>query len=158
MQTKSFSDMRCSVARALEDVGSWWSLLIIREAMLGRRRFREFETALGISKNTLSRRLSMLVESGVLEKAPAEDGSAHPEYLLTAKGSELAPVMIALAQWGDKWATHEDGPPYAFVDKQTGREIAAIWPRREDGAQIPLRDITVKPLTSDAGPDGEEGR
>lgn len=148
MKTKSFSDMDCSIARTLEQVGSWWSLLIVREAMMGVRRFRQFEKTLGISKNTLASRLNQLVEGGILRKVAAEDGSSYEEYLLTKKGRDLAPVMMALAQWGDRWAVHEDGRPYAFIDQQTGQEISEIRPRRGDGEPIPLREIGVKPLKS----------
>ncbi|MEO1029721.1 MAG: helix-turn-helix domain-containing protein, partial [Pseudomonadota bacterium] len=109
MKTKSFSDMQCSIARTLEQVGSWWSLLVIREAMMGARRFKHFEAALGIAKNTLTSRLNELVENGILEKGPAKDGSSYEEYTLTQKGRELGPVMMALAQWGDKWAQHKNG-------------------------------------------------
>lgn len=156
MKTKSFSDMDCSVARTLEQVGSWWSLLIIREAMMGVRRFRQFEKTLGISKNTLTSRLAQLVESDIMSKAAAEDGSSYEEYLLTKKGRDLAPVMMALAQWGDRWAAHEDGRPYAFIDQATGQEISAIWPRRADGAPIPLSEIGVKPLKTAPDETGDE--
>ena len=156
MKTKSFSDMDCSIARTLEQVGSWWSLLIVREAMMGVRRFRQFEKTLGISKNTLTSRLNDLVEGGILRKAAAEDGSGYEEYLLTKKGRDLAPVMMALAQWGDRWAAHEDGRPYAFIDQKTGQEISEIRPRRDDGEPIPLGEINVKPLKSAAKKGGEE--
>ena len=147
MKAKSFSDMQCSIARSLEHVGPWWSLLIIRDALMGARRFKQFERSLGIAKNTLSARLSQLVDSGILRKAPAKGDSSYQEYELTEKGLDIAPVLIALAQWGDKWAAHERGPSFAFVDEKTGAEISRIRPRRDDGAAIPLHEISLTPLT-----------
>ncbi len=144
MKTKSFSEMQCSIARALEQVGSWWSLLIIRDVMMGARRFKHFEQSLGIAKNTLASRLTQLVDGGVLEKVPAADGSAFDEYALTERGRDLAPVMIALAQWGDKWAPHKKGPSTEIIDAETAEKLPRIWPRRDDGEIIPLREVRMK--------------
>lgn len=146
MKTKSFAEMDCSIARTLEHVGSWWSLLIIRDVMMGIRRFKQIEASLGIAKNTLASRLSALVDGGILARAPSSDGSKFEEYVLTDKGRELAPVMIALSQWGDKWAAHPDGPPYSFVDEATGGELLQIWPRRADGERIELNELGLQPL------------
>ena len=145
MKTKSFSDMQCSIARTLDLVGSWWSLLIVRDAMLGARRFKHFQKSLGIAKNTLTTRLNQLVEGGILTKVAAADGSAYEEYQLTEQGRALAPIIIALAQWGDKWAVHPEGPSFEFYDRQTGDDLAAIWPRRANGEAMALADVGVKP-------------
>ena len=144
MKTKSFSRMQCSIARSLEQVGSWWSLLIIRDVMMGARRFKHFEVSLGIAKNTLTSRLTQLVDGGILEKVAPDDGSKHEEYRLTEMGRELAPVMIALAQWGDKWVAHEDGPSTELIDRETGLKLPRIWPRRENGEFMQLAEITLK--------------
>ena len=144
MKPKSFDDMRCSIARALEHVGSWWSLLIVRDAMMGATRFSQFERSLGIAKATLASRLGELVASGVLQRVPAGDGGRHDEYRLTEKGRDIAPVLIALAQWGDKWAEHECGRSFAFLDRQTGEEISRIRPRRSDGSPIPPHEILLQ--------------
>ncbi|MEO0441543.1 MAG: helix-turn-helix domain-containing protein [Pseudomonadota bacterium] len=144
MKTKSFSDMQCSIARTLEHVGSWWSLLIIRDVMMGARRFKHFEKSLGIAKNTLTVRLAQLVNVGILEKVPASDGSAFDEYVLTERGRELAPVMIALSQWGDKWVPHENGPSTEIIDAQTGKRLPPIWPRRENGEMMPLNEVSMR--------------
>ena len=144
MKTKSFSDMQCSIARALDHVGSWWSLLIIRDAMMGARRFKHFEKSLGIAKNTLTSRLNQLIESGIMVKTAGQDGSRHEEYRLTDKGRDLAPIMIALAQWGDKWAVHPDGPSFQFYDEKTGEDLSRVWPRRTEGAPLQLKEIGVK--------------
>ena len=145
MKATSFADMRCSIARTLEHVGSWWSLLIIRDAMMGARRFGQFQKSLGIAKATLTARLNELVEGGILQKVPARNGSAHEEYQLTNKGRDLAPVMMARAQWGDQWAEHPRGRSFAFVDQDTEQEITRLLPRREDGSEIPFTEIRLKP-------------
>jgi len=146
MKTKSFSDMQCSIARTLEQVGSWWSLLIIRDVMMGARRFKHFEKSLGIAKNTLTSRLNELVDGGILMRVPSSDGSSYEEYIMTEKGRELAPVMIALAQWGDKWAVHPDGPTFAFVDTKTDEELPRVWPRRRSGEKLERGELSIRPL------------
>ncbi|MEM9670493.1 MAG: helix-turn-helix domain-containing protein, partial [Pseudomonadota bacterium] len=102
MKTKSFSNMQCSIARTLEHVGSWWSLLIIRDAMMGARRFKHFEKSLGIAKNTLTSRLNQLIEGGIMEKVAASDGSAFDEYVLTERGGARAPPQIGPTPRGGK--------------------------------------------------------
>ncbi len=144
MKAKSFSNMQCSIARALEHVGSWWSLLIIRDVMMGARRFKHFERSLGIAKNTLSKRLAELVNGGILEKVTASDGSAFDEYVLTQRGRDLAPIMIALSQWGDKWAAHKKGPSTEIIDARTGERLPQIWPRRDNGEIMPLSDVSMR--------------
>ena len=144
MKTTSFSQMQCSIARTLEDIGSWWSLLIIRDAMTGARRFKHFESSLGIAKNTLTSRLNELVASGILKKVAAQDGSAFDEYVLTERGRDLAPVMIALAQWGDKWVAHENGPSTEIMDAVTGKKLLRVWPRRDNGELVQLTEIRLK--------------
>ena len=152
MKQTSFADMRCSVARTLDQVGPWWSLLIIRDAMMGVRRFREFERSLGIAKNTLATRLAELVDSGIMTRVAASSGSRHLEYELTEKGRDLAPVIMALAQWGDRWSAHEDGPSFALLDRNSGAEIDRIWPRDDSGNVIDLTDILLRPCGEQRAP------
>lgn len=164
MKPRPFSDMECSIARTLDHVGSWWSLLIIRDAMMGARRFKHFERSLGISKNTLTARLAQLIETGILAKVAAPNGSAFDEYALTERGRELAPVMIALAQWGDRWVPHEQGSSTEIVDLRTGQPLQPVWPRGEDGATMSLDELGMRraarrpPLAwdDDEGPDGRD--
>ncbi|WCM25461.1 helix-turn-helix transcriptional regulator [Sphingomonas sp. QA11] len=144
MKPKSFSDMRCSIARTLELVGSWWALLIIRDAMMGARRFKHFEKSLGISKNTLTSRLNDLIDAGILDRVAGSDGSAFDEYVLTEQGRELAPVMIALSQWGDKWVPHAKGSSTEIIDVRSGKPLSQIWPRALDGEKLPLRQISMR--------------
>src|ERR1700720_192583 len=101
MRHKSFKANLCPVARSLDTIGEWWSLLIVRDALTGTRRFSDFQKSLGLAKNVLSTRLKKLVACGILEQVPASDGSAYREYALTPKGRELFPVIVALRQWGE---------------------------------------------------------
>jgi DNA-binding HxlR family transcriptional regulator len=110
MERKSFEDMACSVAQCLEVVGEWWSMLLIRDAFLGVRRFDEFQERLGISRNVLTQRLHKLVAEGVLHKRPYQEHPVRYEYLLTDKGRDLWPVLTTMRQWGDKHAA-PNGPP-----------------------------------------------
>lgn len=144
MKPKSFADMRCSIARSLDLVGSWWALLIIRDAMMGARRFKHFETSLGIAKNTLASRLGQLIEAGILEKVAGSGGSAFDEYVLTEQGRELAPVMIALSQWGDKWVPHALGTSTEIIDARDGSPLSQIWPTSRAGEVLPLEKIAMR--------------
>jgi len=103
MRHKSFKANLCPVARSLDTIGEWWSLLIVRDALFGVRRFSDFQKSLGLAKNVLSARLKKLVASGVMEQVPASDGSAYREYALTEKGRDLLPVLVALRQWGESY-------------------------------------------------------
>lgn len=112
--------------------------------MMGARRFKHFETSLGIAKNTLTARLGQLVDAEILHRVPASDGSAFDEYVLTQRGRELAPVIIALSQWGDKWVPHEDGPSTEIIDAATGTRLSQVWPRRQGGEMMPLSEVRVR--------------
>ena len=103
MRKASFADMHCSIAQSLEIVGEWWTLLILRDAFLGVRRFEDFVERLGISRNVLTIRLDRLVGAGILERHAYDEGRGRYDYLLTDKGRALWPVMTALRQWGDEW-------------------------------------------------------
>src|SRR5882724_13592033 len=98
----SHSEASCPVARPLDAIGDWWSLLIIRDTFDGLRRFGEFQKSLGLAKNILSARLHSLVAHGLLHTVPASDGSPYQEYQLTSKGRALFPVLVALRQWSDE--------------------------------------------------------
>ena len=119
MQRTSFETMNCSVAQCLEVVGEWWSMLIVRDAFLGVRRFDDFQTRLGISRNILNVRLTSLVDAGVLERVPYQERPPRHEYRLTDKGRELWPVLTAMREWGDRWAA-PDGAPLEVVHEACG--------------------------------------
>src|SRR6266508_6994432 len=115
MPYRSF-DQNCSIARALEVVGERWSLLILRDVMLGFHRFEEIQRHLGVATNILSDRLQTLVDQGVLRKVPAQDRSDRFEYRFTRKGAELNPVLMALMRWGDRYTSEQSGgPPRVLV-------------------------------------------
>jgi DNA-binding HxlR family transcriptional regulator len=120
MERKSFSDMDCSIAQCLEVVGEWWSLLIVRDAFLGVRRFDDFQAHLGISRNVLHQRLAHLVEFGILEKVPYSTRPPRSEYRLTDAGRDLWPVLASLRRWGDRHAA-PNGPPLVFIHRACGR-------------------------------------
>ncbi len=101
MKRTGFAKADCPVARALDAIGDWWSLLIVRDAFDGLRRFGDFQKNLGIAKGMLTTRLRTLVELGVLEQVAASDGSAYHEYVLTKRGHDLFPVVVGLRQWGE---------------------------------------------------------
>jgi DNA-binding HxlR family transcriptional regulator len=113
----------CSAARTLEVVGERWSLLIVRNAMFaGMTRFTEFQRSLGIAPNILTKRLAEFVEAGIFELRPGDAGG-HAEYVLTSKGLDLQPVIVALTTWGDRWAA-PDGPPVTYEHEDCGGRVA----------------------------------
>jgi DNA-binding HxlR family transcriptional regulator len=106
----------CPVARSLDVIGDWWSLLIVRDALRGMTRFGEFQKSLGIAKNMLTARLKLLVDEDILQLQPASDGSAWQEYVLTAKGRALQTVLVALSQWGNEHLFAEGEHGTVLVD------------------------------------------
>ncbi len=103
MQRRSLNDSTCPVARSLDSIGDWWTLLIVRDAMLGVRRFSDFQRSLGLARNVLSARLKKMVADGVMTMAPSTDGTSYQEYQLTKKGEALLPVLVAMRQWGERF-------------------------------------------------------
>jgi DNA-binding HxlR family transcriptional regulator len=114
MQLTSLANWNCSIAKTLDAVGEWWSLLIIRDAFRGKRRFDEFHESLGMARSVLTSRLHKLTDEGILERIQYSDHPPRHEYQLTEKGRALFPVMAALIHWGDVWAPGEAGPPVVF--------------------------------------------
>jgi DNA-binding HxlR family transcriptional regulator len=113
MKRTSVSHMNCSVARTLDIVGEWWTLLVVRNLMFGQRRFEEIQGDLGIARNILSDRLNTLVEAGVVDRVKYMDHPERYEYTLSEKGRDLFQVIAVLMAWGDKWAS-PGGPPMVF--------------------------------------------
>ena len=144
MRTR-FDAENCAIARSLEVLGDWWTLLVIREAFLGVRRFADFEAALGISKNILTARLNHLVEHGVLERVDAGVHGTRYEYALTPMGKDLATVLTAIRQWGDRWIFGAGKEPTVVVDKRTGRPIPRVVIRDEKGEPLAGRDMEMRP-------------
>src|SRR5436309_707616 len=123
MKRKSLCSSNCPIARALDVIGDWWSLLIVRDAFFGKRRFGEFQTSLGLAKNILCARLRKLVAHEILAVVPASDGSAYQEYALTEKGRSLYLVLVALRQWGESCLFKERELDLLLVDRQSGQPV-----------------------------------
>jgi DNA-binding HxlR family transcriptional regulator len=135
MQRKSFADMECPIAHALEHVRDPWGMLIVRDALHGLTRFDEFQRSLGISTSSLTRRLNELVDAGVLEKRSYSERPPRHEYVLTPAGEDLKPVVVALAAWGMK----HDRPatlPVVLVDADTGDLVDPVLIDRRTGREI----------------------
>ena len=145
MRRTSFAKAECPIARSLDAIGDWWSLLIIRDAFLGKRRFGEFQKSLGMAKNILASRLRTLVEDGILATAPAADGSAYLEYVLTAKGRGIFPVLVALRQWDEEFDDRPEEIATALVDRETGQTVRKLELRSQDGRLLDTGDTELKP-------------
>src|SRR5947209_8040068 len=122
MQRKSFERMPCPIARSLERVGEWWSMLIMRDALHGMRRFDEFQRSLGIAPNMLARRLSALVEAGLLERRRYSEHPPRDEYVPTARGRGFRPVLLSLLAWGNRHFAPE-GASVVLIDRRTGKPV-----------------------------------
>jgi DNA-binding HxlR family transcriptional regulator len=134
----------CPIARSLDAIGDWWSLLIIRDALLGARRFGEFQKRLGLAKNILTVRLRTLIDRGILKTAPASDGSAYQEYVLTAKGRGVFPILVALRQWSEQFDQRPDQIATMLVDRENGRPVRRLELRSQDGRRLSAADTALK--------------
>jgi DNA-binding HxlR family transcriptional regulator len=143
-----FANAACPIARSMDAIGDCWSMLIIRDAMLGLRRFSEFQKNLGLAKNILTMRLRALVANGILKTEPASDGSAYHEYVLTPKGRGVFPVMVALRQWSEDFAFAPDELSNILVDRNSGRRVRKLELRSEDGCLLGAGDTQVKTIDS----------
>lgn len=141
MKRKSLEGNICPVARTLDLIGDWWSLLIIRDALEGISRFSDFERSLEIAKNMLSMRLKGLVERGILRLVPASDGSAYKEYVLTEKGRALQTVIVALSQWGGEFMFEPGEAGSVMVDAQKRKPIRKLELLSADGRHLAPEDI-----------------
>ena len=147
---RQYNDPDCAIARSLEVFGDGWSLMVIRQAFFGARRFADFER-LGISKNILTKRLAHLVEQGIFTKSDAGQFGARYEYQLTTKGKDLLTMITAIRQWGDRWIFGEGKEPILVVDRATGEPIRPVRIQRENGEPVPAKDLalTLGPGASD---------
>ena len=141
MKMEKFDPLNGSIAHILNCLGEGWSMLIIREAFFGIRRFEEFQSHLGIARNILTTRLKRLCESGILERVPIKEGAKRHEYVLSTKGKELMPLLITLTQWGDKWIYGEGNEPIVFRDRKNGKPIRPMQVISEDGRALRPREV-----------------
>src|SRR5438132_9283974 len=144
MQRKSFGQMQCPIARSLERVGEWWSLLILRDALHGLTLFDEFQKSLGIAPNVLSRRLNALVESGLLERRRYSEHPPRDRYLLTERGRDFRPVVLSLLAWGNRHFAPE-GPSVMLVNRKTGAAVDPIRPDPATGRPVDEPDYGLAP-------------
>jgi DNA-binding HxlR family transcriptional regulator len=142
MQHKGFADMPCPIARSLERVGEWWSILILRDAFKGKSRFDQFQKSLGIAPNMLTRRLNTLVESGLLERRLYSEKPPRHEYVLTPRGQDFRPVLWALMSWGNKHFPPE-GETVVVVDAETGEQADPILVDSRSGRVLRGPEFTV---------------
>lgn len=140
MPYRAFDDQNCSIARTLAIVGERWTLLVLRDVLLGNRRFEEIRRSLGVASNILSDRLATLVDHGVLTRE-----GEPPEYRVTEKGLDLQPVLMALMQWGDRYTAGEAGPPVVHVHLACGHDADARLHCSHCGEALTPRELRVRP-------------
>lgn len=134
----------CPVARSLDVIGDRWILLVIRDAFDGIQRFGDFQRSLGVARNILSDRLRRLVEAGVLRARPASDGSAYQEYVLTAMGRSLFPVVVALRQWGERHLFENGERHSLLVHKHSRKPVPFMAPRGQKGMVLSAEQTEVQ--------------
>jgi DNA-binding HxlR family transcriptional regulator len=142
MQRKSFEGMRCPIARSLERVGEWWSMLILRDAFNGLTRFDEFQRHLGIAPNMLARRLATLVDSGLLERRRYSERPPRDEYVLTERGRDFHDVLLALLSFGNRHFAPE-GESVVIVDSVTGVRADPVLVDRRSGRPLATSDFKL---------------
>jgi DNA-binding HxlR family transcriptional regulator len=147
------ADSTCPVARTIDIVGDKWSLLIIRDAFDGVRRFSQLQRSLGIAKNILAARLRNLVEAGVLRTEPAPGGSAYQEYVLTEKGEDLFGLIVSLRQWGQDYAFDPGEQHSVLVDAATGEPVPRLSYTTPEGRQVRARQTRVRKVGEPPAPE-----
>lgn len=150
MERKSFYNMQCPIARTLERVGEWWSILILRDALHGLTRFDQFQKSLDIAPNILTRRLNSLVEAGMLERRQYNERPPRFEYVPTDRGRDFRTILVALNVWGNKHFAPE-GASVVLVDANTGKEVDLALVDRNTGHEINSREHALVP-----GPQADE--
>ena len=143
LKPEKYDPFRRSVGHVLDIIGEGWSILIIREAFLGTRRFEEFQGRLGIARNILTTRLKKLCANEILDRVPVKEGAKRHEYILTPKGKDMMPFLVALTQWGDKWVYGETKVPVIFLDRDQCEPIASVQVFSASGELLRPRDIMI---------------
>ena len=152
MRWDSLEQEQCSVARTVAVIGDRWSLLILRDCFLRVRRFEEFQSRLGVTRHVLADRLKKLVRFGVLRRAPYQESPTRYEYILTRKGLDLYPVVMAIVHWGDTHMVDERGRPMLHEHKSCGKMFDPVLVCSECGEPIIAKEVHVH-----AGPGAAEG-
>ena len=137
----------CPVARSVDLIGDRWSLLIVRNAFDGMRRFGDFQRDLGVARNILADRLRKLVDAGILAMQGASDGTSYQEYVLTDKGENLFPIVVALRQWGEQHLFERGERHSLLIDRRTGKPVPLMAPAAQDGTALKAQDTDVQKVT-----------
>ncbi len=145
------SDWPCTIARAVAVFGDHWNILLIREACLGTRRFDGFQSALGIGRNMLTRRLNGLVDEGIMTRVEYQQHPPRSEYRLTEKGRQAFAVLAAMAAWGEEWMVGPEGTPLILHHTACGHDMHAVVTCSECHRPIDVRE--VRPLRGPGAPD-----
>lgn len=144
MLGSDYKGQNCSIARTLELVGERWTILVLRDAFLGVRRFDEMQRNLGVARNVLATRLERLVGEGILEKVLYQERPPRYEYRLTDKGLDLWPIVVELMQWGDRHAAPEAGPPILIRHRGCGGVLGERRICSECGQPLNVRDVRAE--------------
>jgi DNA-binding HxlR family transcriptional regulator len=145
MSRRRFNKMNCAVAQALDQIGDWWTLLIVREAVYGRTSFSGFQQNLGIARNILTNRLTHLTKKGILARRQVRPGVDRYFYHLTDKGRDLLPLLVTLMQWGDKWVVGRGGEPVRILDARHRKQIRRIEVTSRDGRPLSIEQLRLRP-------------
>ncbi len=143
MRRTRFNNWPCTIARTVDLVGDWWTPLVMREAFYGARRFEQFQSRLGLSRNILTQRLERLVEEGLFERVAYSERPPRFEYQLTEKGRDFFSVLAAMLRWGDRWLAGEEGPPIELRDRRTGHLVVPEVVDRETGEPIDVQNVVA---------------
>ena len=144
MRWNDVGGMDCTIARTLAVVGDRWTLLVLRDAFLGIRRFEQFQRRLGVTRHRLADRLAKLVRHGVLERVLYQERPARFEYRLTDKGRDLYAVIVSIASWGDRWMVGADGPPVERIHRRCGHVAQLRLTCEHCGDPVGARDMTAR--------------
>ncbi|MEM7707066.1 MAG: helix-turn-helix domain-containing protein [Pseudomonadota bacterium] len=145
MERKSFSEKPCSIARSLDVLGDWWSPMILRECLYGINRFDGLQRWLGVSRNILTRRLTLLVEQELLSKRCYQDRPPRYEYHLTEKGFDACRVLLAMMPFGERWYFGGEGKPVQLYDQRTGQPVTPVLVDQHTGEAIDPRHLIAGP-------------
>lgn len=144
MQRKTLLPSECPIARGLEQVGEWWSILLMRDALQGLKRFDEFARSLDIAPSMLTRRLNSLVDAGMLQKVPYSQRPLRYEYIPTDKGKDFLVVLMAFVSWGNKHLAPE-GESVQMVDRDSGQPLQLVFTTTPEAQSLPLERCAVRP-------------
>lgn len=151
MPRKSLSHLECSVANTVEIVNDSWTVLILRDAFLGVRRFDQFVESLGIARNTLTSRLEQLIRADMLEARPYQDNPVRNEYRLTEKGKDLFDVLMTLWSYGERWNPPSDPDHQRVIHVDCGKEAIAVTHCGHCGERLNRRNVSIEPASSVVG-------